>query len=168
MWMCKLTTLPFPITNKLSIARSAIHVAQFLQYEMCWIKAVLDRLTTEQFVYARKHSDARGPTRTRLYPSLASSLDSRMSASHQAGLLWLVSQIASLCLTSTWVRLSWCWVGLWQFIWITIASPRGVFTPRNTGCPINWVSIYFGKCVYKRSLFFPNYTGERYMIWIMK
>ena len=48
--MCQLTALPFPITNKLSIDRSVIHVAQFLQYELWWIKAVLDRLTAQQFV----------------------------------------------------------------------------------------------------------------------
>ena len=47
-----LITLPFPILNNLSIDRSVIHVAQFLQYELCWIKDVLDRLTAEQFVYS--------------------------------------------------------------------------------------------------------------------
>ena len=40
--MCSLTALPLPITNKPSIDRSVNHVAQFLQYELCWIKAVLD------------------------------------------------------------------------------------------------------------------------------
>ena len=35
------------LQNKLSIDRSVIHVAQFLQYELCWIKDVVDRLTAQ-------------------------------------------------------------------------------------------------------------------------
>ena len=95
--MCSLTALPFPITNKLSIDRSVIHVAQFFQYELCWIKAVLDRLLAEHFIYALTRADLRGPTRTLtyprepsctcLYPSVASSSDSLPSASHQADVM---------------------------------------------------------------------------------
>ena len=56
--------------NKLSIDRSAIHVAQFLQYKLGWIKDVLDRLIAEQFVYACTRADLRVPTHTLLYLSV--------------------------------------------------------------------------------------------------
>ena len=73
--MCLLTALPFPVTNKIYIHRSVILVAQFLQYELCGIKAVLDRLTAEQIVYARTRAYPRVPSCTCLYTSVASSSD---------------------------------------------------------------------------------------------
>ena len=63
---------------------SAIHVAQFFQYELGWIKDVLDRLTAEQFVYARTRADPPVPVCTLLYPSVASSSDSLTSGWRQA------------------------------------------------------------------------------------
>ena len=64
----------------------AIHVAQFFQYELGWIKDVLDRLKAEQFVYVSTRADPGGPSCTCLYPSVASSSDSLMSDLHQADL----------------------------------------------------------------------------------
>ena len=40
------------IRSKLSIDKTAMSVVRFLQYELCYIKAALDRLKAEQFVYS--------------------------------------------------------------------------------------------------------------------
>ena len=91
---------------------TVIHVAQFLQYELWWIKAVLERLTAQQFVYARTHADPPVPVCS-LYTSVASSSDSLISASHQADVMLAPGSQSLLSLQLAWiVCVGWGGIGL--------------------------------------------------------